>query len=47
VALAAGCGSIGAGCGNGKAISVLFARGGTRVRRLDPIARHAYNHSGL
>ena len=35
VALVTGCGSIGPGWGNGKAISVLFAREGARVFGLD------------
>ena len=41
VALVTGCGSIGPGWGNGKAISVLFAREGARVFGLDRSAEAA------
>jgi NAD(P)-dependent dehydrogenase (short-subunit alcohol dehydrogenase family) len=47
VALVTGCGSIGPGWGNGKAISVLFAREGASVFGLDRDAAAAEETRGL
>jgi NAD(P)-dependent dehydrogenase (short-subunit alcohol dehydrogenase family) len=47
VAIVTGCGSVGPGWGNGKAISVLFAREGARVFGIDRDADAAAETRGL
>jgi NAD(P)-dependent dehydrogenase (short-subunit alcohol dehydrogenase family) len=47
VAMVTGCGSIGPGWGNGKAISVLFAREGAAVFGIDRALAAATETAGL
>lgn len=47
IAMVTGCGSVGPGWGNGKAISVLFAREGARVFGIDASADAAAETQGI